>query len=366
MKCYTNINEKHREPKIFTERKLAMKKLIGFQKGVNLGGWLSQNTFTQEHLDTFITEKDIAVIKEWGCDHLRLPVDFENIEEEDGSVKESGFNYIETCIGWCRKYGLNMVLDLHKTCGYIFDDAAYSAGFFDNKELQDRFIQTWDRLSSRFSKDSDIVMFEMLNEVTDFAVADKWNEIALRCIKTIRKNAPTAKILYGGVGYSAITAVKLLAMPTDENIVYNIHCYEPLIFTHQTAQWCEGMPIDFHIAYPDDIGTYQREMKRIKSACFGVFADESKKVTKLNSDFFAELFEEAVRVAEERNVSLYCGEYGVIDQAPTADTLRWFKDINTAFEKYGIGRAAWSYKQMDFGLSDEHYKDIITELTKYL
>ena len=39
-----------------------MRNLDGFKKGVNLGGWLSQGPLDKEHLDTFITEKDIAVL----------------------------------------------------------------------------------------------------------------------------------------------------------------------------------------------------------------------------------------------------------------------------------------------------------------
>lgn len=343
-----------------------MKSLEGFQKGVNLGGWLSQGKLDKTHLDTFIVENDIKTISTWGVDHVRLPLDFENVETEDGQVIEAGYQYIENCIQWCRKYHLNLVLDLHKTCGYIFDDADYSADFFDSLPLQDRFVNLWDTLSKRFSKDSDIIMFELLNEVTRFDVADKWNSIALRCMKTIRKNAPTAKILYGGVGYNAINAVKLLADPIDENIVYNFHCYEPLIFTHQTAWWLDGMPKDFHINYPGNPKTYDEETRKIFGAMVGAFHDEDRKITELNADFFAKLFKEAVDVAESRNVSLYCGEYGVIDQAPVSDTLSWYKDIHEAFTKYGIGRACWSYKRMDFGLSDDHYKDILPELLKVL
>ena len=51
-----------------------MKTLDGFKKGVNLGGWLSQGPLDKEHLDTFITEKDIARIASWGLDHVRLPI----------------------------------------------------------------------------------------------------------------------------------------------------------------------------------------------------------------------------------------------------------------------------------------------------
>ena len=101
-----------------------MRTLDGFKKGVNLGGWLSQGPLDKEHLDTFITEKDIARIASWGLDHVRLPIDYDNFENEDGSDKEYGYAYIDSCIEWCRKYKLNMVLDLHKTYGYIFDDEA--------------------------------------------------------------------------------------------------------------------------------------------------------------------------------------------------------------------------------------------------
>ena len=38
-----------------------MRHMDGYLKGVNLGGWLSQcgKNYTEEHYNTFITEKDI-------------------------------------------------------------------------------------------------------------------------------------------------------------------------------------------------------------------------------------------------------------------------------------------------------------------
>ena len=71
-------------------------------------------------------------------------------------------------------------------------------------------------------------------------------------------------------------------------------------------------------------------------------------------------------MAQARNVPLYCGEYGVIDNASPEDTLVWYQAIHAAFEKYGIGRAAWSYRQMDFGLSDPRMDGVRPELLRYL
>ncbi len=41
-----------------------MNKVVGYQKGVNLGGWLSQGSLKLSHLDSFIKEEDIKRIKE--------------------------------------------------------------------------------------------------------------------------------------------------------------------------------------------------------------------------------------------------------------------------------------------------------------
>ena len=75
---------------------------------------------------------------------------------------------------------------------------------------------------------------------------------------------------------------------------------------------------------------------------------------------------EAVRVAEERNVALYCGEYGVIDRAEPEDALAWFRMITECMDRHGSGRAAWSYREMDFGLSDARMDDVRDEILKVI
>ena len=63
---------------------------------------------------------------------------------------------------------------------------------------------------------------------------------------------------------------------------------------------------------------------------------------------------------------LYCGEYGVINLADAADTVKWYEMIHETFEKYGIGRAAWSFRKMDFGFVDEHMKDVLEDIKKLM
>ena len=75
-----------------------MTDLNGFYHGINLGGWLSQCNHTKQHYDTFICENDFKIIKDWGFDHVRIPVDYNPVQDKDGNFIESGFVYIQNAI----------------------------------------------------------------------------------------------------------------------------------------------------------------------------------------------------------------------------------------------------------------------------
>ena len=346
-----------------------MKKFNGFMHGVNLGGWFSQCNHTQERYDNFIKEEDFAVIKSWGLDHVRLPVDYNLVENADGSYIEEGFERLSKALGWCKKNNLNVILDLHKTAGYSFDAGEKESGFFDNPDLQERFYRLWENFARRFASIFDgtenEICFELLNEVTDQSYSKKWNAIANTCIERIRAIAPTTKILVGSYWNNAVSAVKDLDPPYDDNIVYNFHCYEPLLFTHQGAPWIPGMDHNLRVKFATSFAEYSKTTKEMIGN-FGAPFDSFKPEDTPSPAYFEKLFEEALAIAEERGAYLYCGEYGVIDRATPEDTIEWFKAISEVLNKYGVGRAAWSYRQMDFGLSDARLDGIRTELVKYL
>ena len=342
-----------------------MKVWQGYHRGIDLGGWFSQCDYTEDRYNNFITEPDFAVIAGWGLDHVRLPYDYDLLEDADGNRRESGYERLQNAIDWSRKYGLNLILDLHKTFGFSFDVDEGESGFFENEAYQERFYALWESVARRFGCYEDTVAFELLNEVTDKEFCEAWNRISTECIRRIRAICPTIRILVGGYYNNSVEAVKDLAMPYDENIVYNFHCYEPIVFTHQGAGWVPGMDLDFREPIDASYAKIKADTKAqapTASMDLSIWPDEEC----LSSKFFESIFEEAVRVAEERNVPLYCGEYGVIDRADPQDTVEWYKMITQAFEKYGIGRACWTYREMDFGVADARMDGVRDELLKYL
>ena len=342
-----------------------MKQFTGFQHGVNLGGWLSQCDYSTERCETFIRPEDFARIKAWGADHVRVPVDYDLLETGDGAGEPRGFRYLALAADCCRANGLHMVLDLHKTPGFSFDPDEGEGGFFESEAFQARFYRIWESLARRFAADADLMAFELLNEVTEQAFMPAWNRIWPECVRRIRQYAPTVPILVGGYWHNSALSVKDIAPPPDEHIVYNFHCYEPLIFTHQGASWMPTMDPDFRISVSADFA----ELEQASRAMLGereTMLESWPPETRLSPAYFEAFMASAIEAAEARGVALYCGEYGVIDRVPPEQALEWYRAIYGCFEKFGIGRAAWSYRQMDFGLSDARMDAVRPALVKLL
>ena len=344
-----------------------MRGMEGYMRGVNLGGWLSQfDEPTKEHFDSFITQEDIRRIAGMGLDHVRVPVDYTVIETEDGEPIEEGYRYIDNCVQWCRESGLHMILDIHKTYGYSFDplDKDDKTIFFRDGARQKRFLDMWRTIARRYSADTDVVAYELLNEIVDVEVRDLWNSIALRAIEAIREFAPDTWIIFGGVNYNAVTAVPWLADTPDRKVAYTFHCYEPFIFTHQGAYWVDKMPLDFRIGYPKTVEEYREATKIVDPDCsFTIFNED---IRPIGTEFFIGLFEPALRTARERDIPLYCGEYGVIDRADREDAVRWLTNIHEVFEKYAIGRALWNYKEKDYGIAGEEARPYLQAIADKL
>ena len=350
------------------QNKTQLRQPEGFMKGINLGGWISQfDTYDKAHFDSFITEKDIEDIAALGFDHVRIPVDYVLFEEEDGTRKEDGFYYLEQCRKWCEKQGLNLLIDLHECYGYSFDPLKKDMDrekFFYDEKLQQRFLSLWRRIAERFQAYPGQVAFEPLNEVVLEEVADAWNKVASAWIRMMREICPDSILIVGGVRYSSVISVPELQLPMDDKVVYNFHCYEPIIFTHQGAYWVENMPEDFRIGYPLSLEEYRKADEGLSSDLAGAIYQEG--ISQIGEDFFEDIFAPAIAKAAADNACLYCGEYGVIDLADPEDRLRWMQDIHNVFHRHGIGYALWNYKEKDFGLVDKSFATIKDRFVKIL
>ena len=335
-----------------------------YRAGVNLGGWISQyHAFDHEHFGSFITEKDIRQIASWGMDHIRLPVDYPVLEDDSRPkvYREDGFAYPDSCIEWCKKYGLNIVLDLHKAPGYSFGTLDTNS-LFDDPAMADRFVSLWKAIASRYSSEGENVILELLNEVVE-PTSDRWNKLAHETVAAIREIDKDRDIIIGGNHYNSIDMLKEIQLVKDDpHIVYTFHFYLPFLFTHQKASWTPVVRnYNQEVSYPGKCPGLKEfldshpEYKEGYEAFTGLQMDKELMIRDIKP---------AVDFIGSTHESVYCGEYGVIDHAPLASRINWHRDFADIMKQLEIGRACWSYKQMSFGLVDKNSNVINEELVK--
>ena len=173
----------------------------GFYRGVDLGGWLSQCDYSEERLDHFIEKKDFETISSWGLDHVRIPVDYNVLENEDGTWKEDGFARIEKAAAWAREYGLKAVIDLHKTAGFSFDAGEKETGFFENESYQVADASTgMEALQHIKEQDFDAIFCDIKMPEMD----------GIETLEAIRKESDVPVIMLSGHGTieTAVEAIK--------------------------------------------------------------------------------------------------------------------------------------------------------------
>ncbi len=314
-------------------------------RGTNLAHWLSQSGRRGEERRLFIQEKDFAYIAGLGFEHVRLPIDEEQMWDEQGNRHADAFELMTNCIDWSIKNDLRVIVDLHILRSHHFN--AEEKPLWTDPEEQEKFCDMWRDLSSVLNEyPVSMVAYELMNE----AVADDaedWNNLLARCFSTIRETEPERLIVIGSNRWQSASTFDELKVPDDPNIILSYHFYEPFLLTHYHASWTGLRDYAGPVHYPGVVLT-QEEFDALPED----HKDEAREWIgkEFNRQVMADMMEKPFRRAKELKLPLYCGEYGVVEDAPEEDRLRWYTDMMEIFEENNVGSANWNFKSGQFGL----------------
>jgi endoglucanase len=327
-------------------------------RGVNLSHWLSQD-FRWQPRDEWITENDIRYIHTLGYDHVRLPIDEQELWNEDGTKNEAAFAKLKEGIGWCGKYGLRVIVDLHVLRSHHFNvqiDGANNT-LWNSSEAQAKFFALWDDLSANLRNyPNDEVAYEMLNEPTA-PDHEEWNRFVGEYLKRIRAVEPNRVIVIGANRWQNPQFMPFLKLPEgDRNIIISVHTYDPLLFTHRSAPWFVGPIRDFSgkVRYPGPTISRDDLDILLKTASEQQAKDIGNATDNWGPERINELFAPAIEYAAKHGLQLYCGEFGCYP--PAADKqerLAYYHDFIHVLETNGIAWSNWEYKG-DFGIFEWH------------
>lgn len=330
------------------------------EKGVNISHWLSQSDRRGVERDSFFTVNDIAWIASLGYDHVRLPIDEEQMWDENMNKEARAFELMHNCIQWCRQHNLRIIVDLHIIRSHHFNNEIRPL-WTDVKE-QDKFISMWKELSAELKKYPDhLLAYELMNEaVTDNP--ELWNNLVARAVAEVRAEEPNRKIVIGSNMWQSANTFDELKIPAnDPNIILSFHFYSPFPLTHYQASWTGIKDYKGNVNYPGQL-IDPAELKGLDSTLVKNLSWDNRVYT---IDTLESMIQEPLLVAKALNLPLYCGEFGCLPTVNKEARLAWYNDMVTMLNRNGIAWANWDYKG-GFGIIDRETGKPVQELVDIL
>ncbi len=209
-----------------------------------LVGKEKSDTFFREYEKNFFTEKDVQLLKAWGTNSIRLPINANRLMPPELQpakapymYKESEFAIIDSVVAWCEKNQMYLILDMHcspggQTSDHIADPIQYNvAGLWDFPEVYwDQTKELWDTLSMRYKGREWVAGYELINEPSgtrggEFDDADSAiTQLTMDLCEIISVNDPDHLIFIQGYEW-ATRFEPMVSSTKGHNRVYTFHLY---------------------------------------------------------------------------------------------------------------------------------------------
>jgi endoglucanase len=250
--------------------------------------------FWEKYLHSYILEGDIHYLKSLGVNSIRIPFSYRLFTKEDylgGNDPERGFELLDRVIGWCKKEGIYVILDMHSApggqTGDNIDDGYGYPFLFENEGSQNQVADIWRRIAGHYKNETIILGYDLLNEpIATYFDASALNPhlepVYKKITAAVRQVDQNHLVILGGAQWDS--NFKVFGPPFDSKAVYTFHKY-----------WTEP----------------------------------TKAVIQDYIDF-----------SDKYNVPIYCGETG-------ENTDEWVGKFKDLLEENNIGWHYWPYKKMD-------------------
>ena len=266
------------------------------------------------------TERDFRDLKSWGATLMRYQM--QAAKDSDGTTAAERIAAFDRAIAprldaleknlipWGRKYGIKLVVDLHTPPG---GRENCDLRMFHDARLAAHFVDFWRKTAQRFKGHADVIYgYDLVNEPDqkrEAKLADYW-EVQRRAAEAVRAIDPDTTILIATNGWNKPDNFSYLPPLAMDNVIYQVHVYQPMAFTHQGV-----------------LPKYRNEVTR--------WPDETKG---WNKEWLRKLLEPVREFQQRHHAKIYVGEFSAVAWAEGADA--YLRDCISLFEEYGWD---WSY-----------------------
>jgi aryl-phospho-beta-D-glucosidase BglC (GH1 family) len=191
--------------------------------------------FWDTYLHSYILEDDIHYLKSIGVNSIRIPFNYRLFTNEDylgANDANRGFELLDRVIGWCKKEGIYVMLDMHAApagqTGDNIDDGYGYPFLFKSEKDQDKCAAIWKTIADHYKNETIIMGYDLLNEpIATYFDANDLNPhlepVYKKITSAIREVDKNHIVILGGAQWDS--NFKPFGPPFDSKLIYQFHKY---------------------------------------------------------------------------------------------------------------------------------------------
>lgn len=225
-----------------------------------------------------------------------------------------------------RRAGISVIVDFHPR-----NNLGENIGV--SLQLQTQLVAAWRQLATVLRNDSTVVAYDVFNE-PPMAVGT-WNALLKQLVAGIRQVDRSTPILIAPARTDLANMTKLPRFAPEQNVVYTMHMYDPMGYTHQglrrddTRNWAVNTKYD-QVRRDRTMAALERVRNWQNT-----FPEASRPRIYVG---------EFSVVREFQDINDSDGDGNVTERLPVHGTTDYLRDCITKFEQYGWD---WSYHAYD-------------------
>jgi hypothetical protein len=161
---------------------------ISWDDGIGLGptamrkateakiGKADSDAFWTAYRTNYVTRDDLAELKKWGFNSVRLPFNANSLMPPDGQptaapykYDEAEFAWVDKAVQWASEVGIYVILDMHGAPGGQntmpkVSDATTAQLFSNSATYLPRMVDLWKKLSQRYRSSPWVIGYDLMNE----------------------------------------------------------------------------------------------------------------------------------------------------------------------------------------------------------
>eukprot|EP00271_Cylindrocystis_brebissonii_P015801 TRINITY_DN38824_c0_g1_i1.p1 TRINITY_DN38824_c0_g1~~TRINITY_DN38824_c0_g1_i1.p1 ORF type:complete len:605 (+),score=96.75 TRINITY_DN38824_c0_g1_i1:185-1999(+) len=216
----------------------------------------------ETHWSTFITEEDIRQASEWGITSLRIPIGWWLVYEEEAPwpYVSGSRKYLDLAFDWARKYGLQVMVDLHAVPGSVngWDLGGSRDGSLEwpQPENVKKTLEVVRLLAERYATHPALLGIQLLNEPRAAVNASIIEQYYMDAYDIIREYSQTATVVLSGYIDSDPIAFKEIMRDSarwHHLLLDGAHIYSSYTAQRKTPAWYIDMMLNHLLPFAERI-----------------------------------------------------------------------------------------------------------------